>query len=159
MRRLLLGAFISALLAGPTFAQQETIDVQILEETLDIILEDLGAEGVGENLGTVEAEVQETVIGAPGAIVRGLDKVSGTVSDMQMANGETQNLGRLSVTLGDCRYPAGNPAGDAYAWLVVQDPLAEATVFEGWMIASSPALSALDHARYDVWVIRCVVTE
>ncbi|MGB0439332.1 MAG: DUF2155 domain-containing protein [Paracoccaceae bacterium] len=28
-------------------------------------------------------------------------------------------------------------------------------VFEGWIIASSPALNAMDHARYDVWVLRC----
>ncbi|MCW8843320.1 MAG: DUF2155 domain-containing protein, partial [Rhodobacteraceae bacterium] len=31
----------------------------------------------------------------------------------------------------------------------------EAPLFQGWMIASSPALSALDHPRYDVWVLRC----
>jgi hypothetical protein len=29
-------------------------------------------------------------------------------------------------------------------------------VFSGWMIADSPALSALDHARYDVWILRCL---
>ena len=29
------------------------------------------------------------------------------------------------------------------------------TLFEGWMIASSPALMALDHPRYDVWALRC----
>ena len=28
-------------------------------------------------------------------------------------------------------------------------------LFDGWMIASSPALNALDHPRYDVWVIGC----
>jgi hypothetical protein len=29
-------------------------------------------------------------------------------------------------------------------------------VFSGWMVASSPALSALDHPRYDVWVLNCI---
>ena len=28
-------------------------------------------------------------------------------------------------------------------------------VFSGWMFASSPALSALDHPVYDIWVLRC----
>ena len=28
-------------------------------------------------------------------------------------------------------------------------------VFSGWMFASSPALSALEHAVYDVWVLDC----
>jgi len=27
--------------------------------------------------------------------------------------------------------------------------------FSGWMFAESPALSALDHPRYDLWVISC----
>ena len=34
----------------------------------------------------------------------------------------------------------------------------EKALFDGWMIASSPALSALDHPRYDVWVLRCSST-
>ena len=28
-------------------------------------------------------------------------------------------------------------------------------VFSGWMFASSPALSALEHPVYDVWVVEC----
>ncbi|MEC8294787.1 MAG: DUF2155 domain-containing protein, partial [Pseudomonadota bacterium] len=28
-------------------------------------------------------------------------------------------------------------------------------MFRGWMMASAPALNALDHARYDVWPLRC----
>ena len=41
------------------------------------------------------------------------------------------------------------------ALLKIEDPVLEAPAFHGWMIASSPALSALEHSRYDVWVIRC----
>ena len=29
------------------------------------------------------------------------------------------------------------------------------TLFSGWMFASSPAVSALEHAVYDVWVVDC----
>ncbi|MEZ5716636.1 MAG: DUF2155 domain-containing protein [Paracoccaceae bacterium] len=29
-------------------------------------------------------------------------------------------------------------------------------IFTGWMVASSPALNAMDHRRYDVWVLRCI---
>jgi len=31
------------------------------------------------------------------------------------------------------------------------------TLFSGWMFASRPAVSALDHGVYDVWVIDCKV--
>ena len=92
---------------------------------------------------------------APGATIRGLDKVSGEVVDLDVGVGETVQLGRISVTLGECRYPEDNPTGEAFAWVEVEDPLRSASVFAGWMVASSPALNALDHARYDVWVIRC----
>jgi len=29
-------------------------------------------------------------------------------------------------------------------------------LFSGWMLASKPAISALDHPVYDVWVIDCI---
>ena len=29
-------------------------------------------------------------------------------------------------------------------------------IFNGWMFASSPALSALEHPVYDVWVLDCL---
>ena len=34
----------------------------------------------------------------------------------------------------------------------------ENRLFAGWMIASAPALSALEHPRYDIWVIRCTTS-
>ena len=94
-------------------------------------------------------------IEARGAELRGLDKVSGEVLDMELAVGDVAELGKIAVRLGACRYPEDNAAGEAFAWVEVTDPRREAPLFEGWMSASSPALNALDHARYDVWVIRC----
>jgi hypothetical protein len=102
-------------------------------------------------------EQRETmaVAAAGGAFLRGLDKVSGEVTDLDLSVGETVRIGRLAVTLGDCRYPVDDPAGDAFAYLTIEAEGMADAAFEGWMIASSPALSALDHPRYDVWVIRC----
>ncbi len=49
------------------------------------------------------------------------------------------------ITLG------GQPAPE-----VVDGPQAEGVnIFRGWMFASSPALNALEHPVYDVWVIDC----
>ncbi|WP_311197244.1 DUF2155 domain-containing protein [Aliiroseovarius crassostreae] len=92
---------------------------------------------------------------APGAMLRGLDKISGSYEDFSLTAGETVLLGKLQITLGECRYPTDNPSGDAFAWLVVRDGNSEKTAFEGWMISSSPGLNGLDHPRYDVWVLRC----
>lgn len=92
---------------------------------------------------------------ADGALLRGLDKVSGRTTDFQVQVGEAVEYGRLEIRLGECRYPAEDPSSDAYAQLTITDKLENVTRFSGWMIASSPALSALDDARYDVWVISC----
>ena len=81
--------------------------------------------------------------------------VSGEVTDIELGVGDSAALGRIGVTLGACRYPEDNQAGEAFAWVTVTDPRREAPLFEGWMTATSPALNALDHPRYDVWVIRC----
>lgn len=94
-------------------------------------------------------------LAAQGVSLKGLDKVSGEVADLDLKVGETAPVGRLEVTLGECRYPEDNLAGEGYAWLTIRDALRDTVVFEGWMVASSPALNALDHPRYDVWVIRC----
>lgn len=98
---------------------------------------------------------QDSAVSAPGAVVRGLDKVNGHTVDAEIPSGGSAAVFGLLVTLSDCRYPADNPTGDAYAFLTIRDPDSGAVQFEGWMIASSPALSALDHSRYDIWVLRC----
>ncbi|AUH63314.1 DUF2155 domain-containing protein [Paracoccus zhejiangensis] len=103
---------------------------------------------------TLPVAAQEVARGK-GALLRGLDKVSGQTTDLMVAVGEAARYGRLEVRLGECRYPAGDPSSDAYAQLSITDMSENTTIFSGWMIASSPALSALDDARYDVWVISC----
>lgn len=93
-----------------------------------------------------------------GAILRGLDKFSGASVDIEIGTGQIASFGRLNITLMECRYPAGNKSGNAYAALEISETGKDGTVFSGWMIASAPALSAMDHARYDVWVIRCTTS-
>ncbi|MEO1135547.1 MAG: DUF2155 domain-containing protein [Pseudomonadota bacterium] len=48
------------------------------------------------------------------------------------------------------------PPVKAPAPIVLEGPQAEGVnIFRGWMFASSPALNALEHPVYDVWVIDC----
>jgi len=92
---------------------------------------------------------------AVGAVVRGLDTATGALTDIDIKTGDTVRFERLEITLKECRYPEENPASDAFAYLVIRDIRETEPRFEGWMIASSPALSAMDHPRYDVWVLHC----
>lgn len=96
---------------------------------------------------------------APGAQLRILDKLSGAVEDVTLGRGQQVTTGRLTVLLDSCRSPADNTTAEAEAHLTIIDMASADPVFAGWMVASAPALSALDHARYDVWLLRCDVPE
>lgn len=98
---------------------------------------------------------QDDVVPGTGAVLRGLDKVNAQFQDIEILNGSSVRYNRLLIDLGECRYPEGNPAGDAYAFLTIREEGQADPIFQGWMLASSPALNALDHSRYDVWVLRC----
>ncbi|SHI05225.1 DUF2155 domain-containing protein [Marivita hallyeonensis] len=93
-----------------------------------------------------------------GVTVRALDKLTGQVSDLEIANNRSASVGRITIAVSECRYPEGNAAGEAYAELTVTEVGVEGPVFQGWMIASSPALNPMDHPRYDVWVLRCTTS-
>jgi hypothetical protein len=105
-------------------------------------------------LSPVQAQDVQTAIGT-GAELRVLDKINGETADLRIANGSGATMWRMQVDLGECRYPEGNPSGDAFAFVTLRIEGQVEPVFRGWMIASAPALNALDHPRYDVWVIRC----
>lgn len=157
-------AAILALWAGAAAAQGtvETIDpgldlnglVGTVEPDPNVLVSPLTGEIITLDE-PVAAEPRLRVEAGTGAVLRWLDKVSGEVRDVEIAPGERQKLGRLEILLGDCRFPVSNPSGEAFAWLDIRTEGREETDFSGWMLASSPALSALDHPRYDVWVIRC----
>lgn len=98
---------------------------------------------------------QEAVTAMAGEL-RVLDKLTGTVTDVTIQARQTQRIGNLAITLQECRYPGGNPAGDAWMLLEISLPERQAApLFQGWMVASAPALNAMDHPRYDVWALRC----
>jgi hypothetical protein len=96
---------------------------------------------------------------ASGGVLRWLDKITGETADIELSRGEEAVSGQLTIRLDECRYPAESPVSNAFVHLTITDTRVTGPVFSGWMIATSPALSALDHPRYDVWPLRCVVPE
>jgi hypothetical protein len=67
-------------------------------------------------------------------------------------------LGTLSVVVRACRKrpPEEPPESAAYLDVVERKSGEQAqSVFRGWMFASAPAVSAMDHPVYDIWVVGC----
>lgn len=96
-------------------------------------------------------------------VLGGLDKVGGRVNTFTGKVGAPLTFGTLEIVARTCvTHPPEEPPENA-AFLEIfqmQDGSAAAAkekkkIFSGWMFGSSPALSALDHPVYDVWVLRC----
>lgn len=139
------------LMATPLTAQsifEEPLPT-IMESPLDGVLQMPSFEFDGERSANSDVGI--------GAILRGLDRITGVVGDFAMETGETLQFERLEVTLEACRYPPNDVNKDAFALLKIRDIREDEDAFYGWMFASSPALSALDHPRYDIWVITCQI--
>ncbi len=113
-----------------------------------------------------------------GVKLRALDKITGNSSDLTAKVGETLKFGRLSVTVKACFQAPPEDTPESAAFLEIHALAAESNritasekpgkeprgpkpigpdglLFSGWMFASSPGLSALEHPTYDVWVISC----
>ena len=92
------------------------------------------------------------------AILQGLDKVTARVLTIEAHLGDTKKIGSLELIVRACdtRPPEETPESDALVdvWEVRPGEPAS-NIFRGWMFASSPALSALEHPVYDVWVLDC----
>jgi hypothetical protein len=141
---------ITAMCMGPpAFAQDDGLD-------LTGLLQD--NEDETEVLEPVQTEKSEIAVTASAGVVRVLDKLTGKHVDLTLQSGETGHLGFLQVTLNECRYPEDNPSGDAFISLLINYRTEVEPAFSGWMIASSPALNAMDHQRYDVWALRCITS-
>lgn len=92
------------------------------------------------------------------AVLQGLDKVTARISTVSAPVGGTATFGTLSIEVSTCqeRPPTLPPESAAFLRIDDHPPDAPARrLFSGWMFASSPALNALEHPVYDVWMLSC----
>lgn len=103
------------------------------------------------------AAAQQTFHDRAFALLGGMDKVTGRISSFALPVDVTGSFGTLEVTPRACRQTPPDQAPESAAFLHVRDwqDGSGATVFSGWMFASTPGLSALEHPVYDIWVIAC----
>ncbi|MBT5047570.1 MAG: DUF2155 domain-containing protein [Rhodospirillaceae bacterium] len=94
-----------------------------------------------------------------GAVLQGLDKVTARISTFEAPQDKPVRFGTLEVIVRTCSKTPPEEPPETTAFLEIFDarPGEERIkVFSGWMFASSPALSAMEHAIYDVWVVDCI---
>lgn len=92
------------------------------------------------------------------AVLRGLDKITGRAIDINAPVGVPVRFGTLTLTVRYCYTvpPEEPPETSVFVQIDDNPPSAPPKrMFSGWMFASTPALSALEHPTYDVWAITC----
>lgn len=92
------------------------------------------------------------------AILGWLDKVTANVETVEALVGRPVRIGTLEIIARACKKhrPEENPESAAFldVWELKPGQPAQ-SLFRGWMFGSSPALSAMEHPVYDLWVLDC----
>ncbi|MFC0011977.1 DUF2155 domain-containing protein [Devosia nitrariae] len=95
----------------------------------------------------------------PVAVFAGLDKITARITQFDVYIDETVLFGALEITPRACyNRPANETLQRTSAFIEVDQRSLSGTtqrIFTGWVFADSPALNAVDHAVYDVWLVEC----
>lgn len=107
------------------------------------------------------APAQAQTIANPVAVLNGLDKITARITTFDVYIGETVQFGALQITPRACYTKPSNEIQRVSVFLEVDQINLQGAVkriFTGWMFADSPALNAVDHPVYDVWLLDCTQT-
>ncbi len=137
LRSVTLGLAIAQLLATSPYAQQSS--------------------GLGDGIEGKGPRIEHQV-----AVLQGLDKITARVSPVYATLGLPTYFGSLEIVVRTCKETPPTEAPESAAFLEIRElpPNADhqrepEMLFSGWMFASSPAVSALEHPVYDVWLVDC----
>lgn len=94
------------------------------------------------------------------AVLRTVDKMSARTHTFNIPVEKTVKFGKsLFIKVRACRKssPIDKPESAAFLQIWERKPDEEESnwIFSGWMFASNPSTSTMDHPVYDVWVIEC----
>lgn len=93
------------------------------------------------------------------ALLQAMDKITGRVSEIEVpVNGEVK-FGSFSIVVRSCKATPPEETPENYAFVDVADTTKDGkpfNIFKGWMMSSSPALNAVEHPIYDVWLLKCI---
>ena len=96
------------------------------------------------------------------AFLQTLDKITARIATVPVKLNQPFQFGTLEIELKHCAFTPPEVPPEAAAFLEIRDigfaDIEESnkiTVFSGWMFASSPAVSSLEHPVYDVTLLAC----
>ena len=97
-------------------------------------------------------------IANPIAAFSGLDKITGRITNFDVYIDETVQFGALQITPRACYSRPPTETQRTSVFVEVDQVNLSGKIerlFTGWMFADSPALNAIDHPVYDIWLVDC----
>jgi hypothetical protein len=158
--------FINAEEINDNNTQTETV------QTLDSIINSLSEVAVDDAVPVIVVEEEDSDLIDPDFLmdegdsyddfpivsVRILDKITADTNTFDLNIGKTVAFGSIRIRPMACKKapPIEEPESASFLQLWEKDRQGKSEwIFSGWMFASSPSLSAMEHPIYDVWVIDC----
>ena len=96
------------------------------------------------------------------ALLQTLDKITARIATVPITLNQPFQFGTLEIELKHCAFTPPEVPPEAAAFLEIRDvgfvdneKSDKITVFSGWMFASSPGVSSLEHPVYDVTLLAC----
>ncbi len=125
--------------------------------TLAFIIALLSASYSNINQANARATIDTSI-----ARMQSIDKVTARTLTFEVNVGATVKFGSIYIKLQACRKAPDIEEPESAAFMQIWEVNEQGTeqekanwIYSGWMFASSPGLSAMDHPIYDVWVLEC----
>ena len=95
------------------------------------------------------------------ALMQAMDKVTGRVKEITIPVNSKIAYGDFSLVLRACKKRPAEETPENFAFIDVADKSfgsEEYNIFRGWVISSTPGISAIEHPIYDIWLLECIDT-
>ena len=92
------------------------------------------------------------------AHLQAMDKITGRVSEIDVPVNGLANFGTFSILVRKCVTKSAEETPENTAFIDIVDNYQTSNpvnIFKGWMFSSSPALNAVEHPIYDIWLLKC----
>jgi hypothetical protein len=90
-----------------------------------------------------------------------LDKIMANHSEIDIKISENHSFDNLSIIIHKCWQSKPEEKPENKALITIKEysrsnPNLQKTIFNGWMLSSSPSISPMEHIIYDITLIKCL---
>ena len=87
-----------------------------------------------------------------------LDKISNKLIDKTILVDDSNEMATLNIKVYACFSEPPTEISEDYVLVDIIDNFQDSqkNVYRGWMISSSPEVTALEHPIYDLWLLGCI---